>query len=221
MERRMREGSAVRVDISRYIAGFESSALAPWRALAPWELCGQSEAIVRTLLATASTQYYTVNDEVAVHHSAKVESGAVLKGPLILGPDCFVASGAYLRGGNWVGRNCIFGPGAELKSSFVFSGTKLAHFNFVGDSLLGEGVNLEAGSIVCNYRNERADKEVRVRVGAELHRTGSQKFGALVGDASRIGANAVVAPGALLLPSTIVRRTELFDQESPTLLPGN
>ena len=165
------------------------------------------------MLATLTQQDFTFAEEVAIHRSAVVEPGAVLKGPLILGAGCFVASGAYLRGGSWVAENCTFGPGAELKSSFVFAGTKLAHFNFVGDSVLGENVNLEAGSIICNYRNERAAKEVLVRVEASLHRTGCEKFGALVGDGSRIGANAVVAPGALLLPAKVIRRTELFDQE--------
>jgi NDP-sugar pyrophosphorylase family protein len=139
--------------------------------------------------------------------------GAVLKGPLIIGPHCFVASGAYLRGGCWIDERCIFGPGAELKTSFVFNGSKLAHFNFVGDSILGTGVNLEAGSIVCNYRNEREHKEVRVRVGGQLQGTGCDKFGALIGDQSRVGANAVIAPGGLLLPASIVRRGQVFDAE--------
>jgi UDP-N-acetylglucosamine diphosphorylase / glucose-1-phosphate thymidylyltransferase / UDP-N-acetylgalactosamine diphosphorylase / glucosamine-1-phosphate N-acetyltransferase / galactosamine-1-phosphate N-acetyltransferase len=49
----------------------------------------------------------------------------------------FIAAGAYVRGGCWLEANCVLGPGAELKSSFVFAGTKLAHFNFVGDSILG------------------------------------------------------------------------------------
>jgi UDP-N-acetylglucosamine diphosphorylase / glucose-1-phosphate thymidylyltransferase / UDP-N-acetylgalactosamine diphosphorylase / glucosamine-1-phosphate N-acetyltransferase / galactosamine-1-phosphate N-acetyltransferase len=121
-----------------------------------------------------------------------------------------------LRGGNWVDANCTFGPGAELKSSFVFAGAKLAHFNFVGDSILGEGVNLEAGSIICNYRNERLDKEIRVRIGNALCGTGVEKFGAVVGSNSRLGANAVIAPGALLQPGTIIRRAALLDQELPT-----
>ena len=120
------------------------------------------------LLDTLDLSAYRVEGAIAVHRSATVESGAVLKGPLIVGPDCFVAAGAYLRGGNWIAERCTFGPGAELKSSFVFAGTKLAHFNFVGDSILGADVNLEAGSIVCNYRNERADKEVRVRIASGL-----------------------------------------------------
>ena len=109
---------------------------------------------------------------------------------------------------------CIFGPGAELKSSFVFAGTKLAHFNFVGDSILGSDVNLEAGSIVCNYRNERSEKEILVRLGADLHRTGHVKFGAVLGDHSRLGGNAVVAPGCLLRPGSVVRRASLRDDEA-------
>ena len=89
----------------------------------------------------------------------------------------------------------------------------MAHFNFVGDSILGSDVNLEAGSIVCNYRNERADKEIRVRVGAGLHATGCDKFGAVIGDGCRIGANAVLAPGAVLEPRSIVGRGALHDDE--------
>jgi acetyltransferase-like isoleucine patch superfamily enzyme len=42
--------------------------------------------------------------------------------------------------------------------------------------------------------------------------TGAEKFGALVGDGTRIGANAVVAPGAILAPATIVQRLALIDQ---------
>ena len=203
------------VPLSTYIESFESSPLAPWAASEPWSITAQSEQIVRRLLAVASLSAFSVSGEVAIHHTTVVEAGAVLKGPLILGPDCFVATGAYLRGGCWVEERCTFGPGAELKSSFVFAGTKLAHFNFVGDSILGTGVNLEAGSIICNYRNERADKEIVVRIGKALRRTGCQKFGAIIGDHSRIGANAVVAPGALLDVNSIVPRGSLLDQEAP------
>jgi UDP-N-acetylglucosamine diphosphorylase / glucose-1-phosphate thymidylyltransferase / UDP-N-acetylgalactosamine diphosphorylase / glucosamine-1-phosphate N-acetyltransferase / galactosamine-1-phosphate N-acetyltransferase len=203
------------VRLEDFVASLAVSALAPWATSEPWELTSQSEAIVRRLLGSLLAAEFTVANEVAVHRTTTVESGAVLKGPLVLGPNCLVASGAYLRGGNWVAERCIFGPGAELKSSFVFAGTKLAHFNFVGDSVLGSDVNLEAGSIVCNYRNERQDKEILVRLGVCLHHTGHTKFGAVLGDHCRIGANAVVAPGGLLQPGTVVRRASLHDCESP------
>jgi UDP-N-acetylglucosamine diphosphorylase / glucose-1-phosphate thymidylyltransferase / UDP-N-acetylgalactosamine diphosphorylase / glucosamine-1-phosphate N-acetyltransferase / galactosamine-1-phosphate N-acetyltransferase len=200
------------VQLGAFVGRFSESPLQPWAELAPWELTSQSEALVRQLLALVSSEFGIAN-EIAVHSTAVVEPGAVLKGPLILGPHCFVASGAYVRGGNWIAERCIFGPGAELKSSFVFPGTKLAHFNFVGDSVLGSNVNLEAGSIICNYRNERANKEILVRLGKQLHSTSCEKFGAVVGDHCRIGANAVLAPGALLAPGSVVRRASLRDDE--------
>jgi NDP-sugar pyrophosphorylase family protein len=200
--------------LQAHVAALAASPLAPWAALAPWALPPQAPAIVRRLLAALPAGDYAIDGDVAVHRSATIEPGAVLKGPLVVGPSCFIAAGAYLRGGNWLDARCSIGPGAELKSSFVFAGTALAHFNFVGDSVLGAGVNLEAGSIVCNHRNERAAKEILVR-GADgaLRPTGCEKFGALVGDGARIGANAVIAPGALLAPGRVVARASLLDQE--------
>ncbi|HEX7863684.1 MAG TPA: LpxA family transferase [Variovorax sp.] len=205
------------IELAAYIAGFAGSPLGPWASSLPWELPPQAPEIVRRLLAGLPAGDYAIEGEIAVHRSARVEPGAVLKGPLILGPDCFVAAGAYLRGGNWVDALCSIGPGVELKSSFVFEGSALAHFNFVGDSVVGAGVNMEAGSIVCNHRNERADKQVFVRSGqgGALQGTGCEKFGALIGDGARIGANAVIAPGALLAPGRVVGRLALVDEELP------
>jgi len=206
------------IDLHAFIAGFgDAPAPLSHRAgVLPWELTANAPAIVREMLAALPEDEFAIDGEVAVHRGAVVEQGAVLKGPLIVGAGCFVAAGAYLRGGNWLDAGCSIGPGAELKSSFVFAGAALAHFNFVGDSLLGAGVNLEAGSIVCNHRNERADRQIRVRSGAggALQPAGCEKFGALVGDGARIGANAVIAPGALLAPGFVLQRAALLDQES-------
>ena len=203
------------IRLTDYIADISRSALSPWADLSPWALVTQAPAVVRQLLADLPADDYSVQGEIAIHRSAIVEPGALLKPPLIIGADCFIASGALLRGGCWLDAGCIIGPGAELKTSFVFSGSKLAHFNFVGDLVLGHGINLEAGSIVANYRNERDDKEVQVRVAGLLQRTGCDKFGALLGDQCRIGANAVLAPGAVLAPASVIGRGQVFDAEAP------
>lgn len=199
--------------IEDYIRGIHQSPLAPWALRAPWHVTGRAADVVRQLLTEISTGSYVLEGDVAVHRDAQVEAGAVLKGPLIVSRGCFVAAGAYLRGGCWLGEGCSLGSGVELKASFVFPGSRLAHFNFVGESWVGENVNLEAGSIICNHRNEREDKEVRVMQATRLTRTGVDKFGALLGDDCRIGANAVLAPGTLLLPSTVVARGAVIDQD--------
>ena len=177
----------------------------------PWRITEQAEKLVGSAIPSLSHEYI-VHDGVAVHASATIEAGAVLKGPMIVGPRCFVAAAAYLRGGTYLDEDCIIGPGSELKASFMFKGSKIAHLNFVGDSILGSGVNVEAGAIIANYRNELDDKAIRICFGTEIVETGVQKFGALVGDGVRIGANAVIAPGALLPSGTKIGRLQLVDQ---------
>lgn len=199
--------------ITSSIASFLHSPLARWHDHAPWAITGSAESRLRELLAELVRDGYEIGDEIAVHRTATVERGAVLKGPLIVGPHCFIAASAYVRGGCWLDAHCTLGPGVELKSSFMFAGSKLAHLNFVGDSLLGSDVNLEAGSMIINFRNERRDHEIRVKLFDGKRPTGVDKFGALVGDHCRIGANAVIAPGALLAPDTVVPRLALVDQD--------
>ena len=202
-----------RAELWAYVAAFAHSPLARWAGLYPWELTARSGQFVAELVNCVPQADFAISDAIAIHHTARIEDGSVIKGPAVIGPDCLIASGAYVRGGTWLESDVIVGPGAELKSSYVFSGSKLAHFNFVGDSVLGRGVNLEAGSVIANRRNERADTEIRVRQDAGSTGIGARKFGALVGDDCRIGANAVVAPGALLRPGTVLGRLALLDQE--------
>jgi UDP-N-acetylglucosamine diphosphorylase / glucose-1-phosphate thymidylyltransferase / UDP-N-acetylgalactosamine diphosphorylase / glucosamine-1-phosphate N-acetyltransferase / galactosamine-1-phosphate N-acetyltransferase len=156
---------------------------------------------------------YQIAGEIAVHRSASIETGAIVKGPAIIGPRCFVAATAYLRGGIFIDEDCVIGPGAELKSTFIFKGSKAAHRNFVGDSIIGSAVNLEAGSVIANYRNELERKAVRIIYGGQAIETGAEKFGALIGDRVRIGANAVIAPGAFLAKDQIIPRLSLVDQQ--------
>lgn len=197
---------------AEYIARFAASPLAHWASAEPWTLTSQAIATARQLVRMIDDPAFDISGDVAIHRSATVENGAVIKGPATIGPGSFVAAGAYVRDGCWLEEAVILGPGAELKSSFVFRGSKLAHFNFVGDSLLGEGVNLEAGAVVVNYRNERDDRQIRFRLAGRPIDTGVEKFGALLGDGVRIGANAVIAPGAVLTPGSIVARLALVDQ---------
>lgn len=200
--------------IGRYIRSFAASPLAAWAEAKPWELTVASGTVVTAVMAGLAADGFRIADGIAVHRSAVIETGAIVKSPAVIGPDCFLAAGAYLRNGVWLDRACVIGPGSEVKSSLVFAGSKLAHFNFVGDSIIGSDVNLEAGSIVANYRNERQDRQIHCRLDGQRVATGTDKFGALIGDHVRIGANAVIAPGALIEPGQIVRRLALLDQDS-------
>jgi NDP-sugar pyrophosphorylase family protein len=208
----MLEANLSGIRISTFISRVSQGSLAPHGASEPWRLTQDAAAIVEALLKTLDRKAYRIDGDVAVHETARLEAGAIVKRPAVIGPSCFVAASAYLRGGVYLEEDCIVGPAAELKSSFLFKGAKLAHLNFVGDSILGEGVNCEAGSMVANYRNELDDKRIQIAHEGRTIETGVTKFGALLGDGARLGANAVVAPGALILPGMVIPRLGLVDQ---------
>ncbi len=177
----------------------------------PWEVCHLAAEIVGSWIARL-TRHFRITDGVAIHETATVESGAILKAPCIIGPGCFVAAYAYLRGGVWLDKNVIIGPSSEIKSSFICANSKAAHLNFIGDSVIGENVNIEAGVILANFRNEWEVKEIICFDGVNYIHTKLNKFGSLIGDGCRIGAGSVLAPGVILKNGAIIRRLSSIDQ---------
>lgn len=198
------------ITISEYLTSF-ARAFPSHVLKSPWSITQKIEEIILEKVRSCSGDF-DVKGNIAIHKSAKIEEGVVMKGPVIISENCFVAAHAYLRAGVFCDRNVIIGPGCEVKSTIILERSTLAHFNFAGDSLIGSNVNLEAGSIVANHHNDRDNKEIFVLSGGKPMATGSQKFGALIGDHSKIGANAVLSPGTILQPKSIVSRLALVNQ---------
>lgn len=201
----------MRIDIENFINSF-SILFSSAKDLQPWEITTNVNALVNEMILTLNKNEYTIDNGIAIHKSATVETNTVLKAPVVIGENCFVAATAYLRSGVYLGSNSRIGPGCEIKSSIIFSNTTIAHFNFIGDSMIGNHVNIEAGAVIANYHNERIDKTIRVLYKGEVSNIETEKFGALVGDNSCIGANAVLSPGTILSTESIIKRLELVEQ---------
>ncbi|HTE32730.1 MAG TPA: DapH/DapD/GlmU-related protein [Chryseolinea sp.] len=196
-------------DISTYIQRFRT--VFPEYTRDPWYIPSEMENILAGRIRILPPEY-KVSGSIAIHQSARVEEHVILKGQVIIGAGCFIGAHAYLRGGVFLDDNCIVGPGCEVKSAMIFANSALAHFNFVGDSIIGAGVNMEAGSVIANHYNERTDKTIHMMLGNERMTLPVTKFGALVGDRTKIGANAVLSPGTLLKPDSVVSRLALIEQ---------
>lgn len=197
------------IDIRKYIDRFLH--LFPHHSDAIWHLPGRAEEVI-SALSTQLPPDYERRGSVLVHKSATVEEHVVFKGHVIVGPGSFIGAHAYLRGGVFLDERVVIGPGCEVKSSFLFRNSALAHFNFVGDSIIGESVNMEAGSILANHYNERNDKTIRAMINGVAETLPVTKFGSIVGDHSKIGANAVLSPGTVLPQKSVVGRLELVEQ---------
>ncbi len=181
--------------------------------LMPWQITANLSVTLESAILLLSDEYIIKNG-IAIHLSAQIEAGVVIKAPAIISANCFIGAHAYLRGGVYLSSKVSIGPGCEIKGSIIGDSTSAAHFNFIGDSIIGSNVNFEAGSVIANHYNERKDKEITVTLKGEKQSTGITKFGALVGDGCKIGANAVLSPGTILVPGSIVKRLELVDQSA-------
>ena len=196
------------IPISQFIHSFPASID---QNKAPWEITAAIVGIINELIFSLNEDF-NITAGIAVHKTAVIEQGVTLKPPVIIGESCFIGAHAYLRGGVYLADHVSIGPGCEIKSSIICSNSSAAHFNFIGDSIVGSHVNFEAGSVTANHYNERIDKTVFVLYNTEIIDTESTRFGSLIGDHSKIGANAVLSPGTLLPANSIVKRLALIEQ---------
>ena len=138
----------------------------------------------------------SVGESVFIGEGTVIEAGAMIKGPAIIGRHCQIRHNAYIREDVIVGDHCVVGNSCELKNSLLFNNCQVPHFNYVGDSILGYKAHLGAGVKISNFKIVPGN--VEVEMDGIPHDTGLRKFGALIGDQTDIGCNAVLNPGSII-----------------------
>ena len=177
----------------------------------PWDITNNIITLIEEIILNLDNNY-TIENGIAIHKTATIEKSVVMKRPTIIMHDCFIGANSYFRAGVFLDESVKIGANCEIKSSIICSKTSISHLNYIGNSIIGQNVNFEAGSIAANHYNERRSKEIKVKFEQEIINTNSEKFGALVGDNSKIGANAVLSPGTILEKNSIVKRLQLIEQ---------
>ncbi len=124
----------------------------------------------------------TLGDRVVVNNFCVIAGSSVASGTSI-GPF------AHLRPGSDVGEDARIGNFVELKKTVVGRGSKASHLAYLGDATIGEGVNIGAGTITCNYDGTRKNQTV-IEDGAFIG-SDSQLIAPV-----RVGRGAYVAAGS-------------------------
>ena len=183
----------------------------PWRLLDPnakGGLVSQLSALLTEIGSNIPSQLdssITIDDGAGIVHisdGAKIGPSTHITGPCYIGPGAEVRHAALVRANTWACADSVIGHATEVKHSILLPYAKAPHFNYVGDSILGSGVNLGAGVKLSNLRHD--GKEVYLRVGELRIPSGLRKFGALLGEGCQIGCNAVTNPGVILGRETMV-----------------
>ncbi len=177
----------------------------PWDALR--QLAAYLAANLRPALHNRCEGVAYIGERVFIGQGTLVEDGAMIKGPAIIGRNCQIRHNAYIRDCVIIGDDCIVGNSCEVKNSLLFNHAVAAHFNYVGDSILGHKAHVGAGTKISNFK--LAGGNIAVEIEGRRLDTGLRKFGALLGDHTEIGCNAVLNPGSI-----IGRRSVLYPNVS-------
>ncbi|MDD3180198.1 MAG: UDP-N-acetylglucosamine diphosphorylase [Opitutaceae bacterium] len=179
---------------------------------APWEWLNQiGVALEATDLGDghrALPPGVHVEGRVWLHPTVKLPHMATLIGPAWIGAGTEIRPGAFVRGKVIVGERCVLGNASEFKNCLLMDGVQTPHYNYVGDSILGNGAHLAAGAICANLRLDQ--QPVAVSLPEGVVQTGLRKFGAILGDQAEVGCNAVLNPGTLLGRRALVMSAMVF-----------
>ncbi|HYE21239.1 MAG TPA: putative sugar nucleotidyl transferase [Tepidisphaeraceae bacterium] len=178
--------------------------------------------------------YHVVNAErVWFGAAVAVEPGVVLdasRGPVMLADGCSVGANSVIKGPAYVGPHCQVKPmsvihagtslgpvckvGGEIGNSILTGYSNKAHEGYLGDSYLGEWVNLGAGTITSNLKNTYG--QIKIRVGSRELPTGMRHLGSLIGDHAKTAIGTRLMTGSYVGYSSMIAASGL----PPTFVPS-
>ena len=127
--------------------------------------------------------------------AATIGSGAAIRESVIIdstvGNDVTIGPFAHLRGNTQLADGVHIGNFVEVKNSKLARGVKASHLSYLGDAEIGEGSNIGAGTITCNFDGVRKNKTAigrNVSIGSNT----SLVAPVTVGDGALTGASSVV-----------------------------
>jgi NDP-sugar pyrophosphorylase family protein len=94
--------------------------------------------------------FFLNKSSIYIEEGVKIAKGATIEGPCYLGKNVTIGTNVSIRAGTFLAPNVCIGHCSEIVRSIFFEGAKAAHFNYVGDSVIGKNVNLGAQAVLAN-----------------------------------------------------------------------
>ena len=167
----------------------------------PWEILPQIKVYINELIENGLTDFTEITEGVYVGEGVKIADTVTIEPPAIIGKGTTLRPGAYLRGNVICGENCVIGNSTELKNCILLDFAQVPHYNYVGDSILGNYAHMGAGSICSNLKSDGKPVVIHGSIDFE---TGLRKVGGILADHADIGCGCVLNPGTVIGKNTSV-----------------
>jgi UDP-N-acetylglucosamine diphosphorylase/glucosamine-1-phosphate N-acetyltransferase len=159
---------------------------------------------------------------ILIRENAVIEPLAYVEGPAVIGENSRIKAGAQVRGGTAIGPVCKVG--GEIESAVVHGYANKQHDGFVGHSYVGEWVNLGAGTITSdlknNYSNVRTYRSTQEWLDRKGEDSGQRLLGLTVGDFTKTGIGSTFPTGAVVGIGCNVYGTSLMPAYIPSFVWG-
>ena len=175
-----------------------------------WETLAQAETLLEKIPSKKLGKVeknVIIQGKVFVCKGAVIKSGTRVEGNAFIGKGSVIGPNAFLRKAVLIGENCHIGQ-SEVKNSVFLSHSNAPHFNYIGDSVIGENVNLGAGTKIANLRHDNQNVKVKIN-GTEVD-SGRRKLGALVGNGTKTGVNSSINCGSIVPQNTKILPNEFY-----------
>ena len=167
----------------------------------PWQVLKEIQSYIVSLIEKGIEGFVELEPGVLIGQNVKIAKTATIMPPTIICNNVEIRPGAYIRGSVIVGDECVVGNSSELKNAILMRHAQVPHYNYVGDSIVGNYAHMGAGSILSNLRSD--GKNIIIR-GEENHETGLRKIGGFLADHADIGCGSVLNPGTIIGKNTQV-----------------
>ena len=161
----------------------------------PWEMLPNIKDLIASRLESGIEGFTELKEGVLIGENVTIYPNTTIEAPAIIGHNTVVRPGAYIRGNLITGSNCVIGNSSEYKNAILLDGVQTPHYNYIGDSILGNKAHTGAGTICSNLKTD--GKNVVIR-GDEDYETGLRKIGGILADGADVGCGCVINPGTVI-----------------------
>lgn len=134
-----------------------------------------------------------ISNETQIGADTVIYPSVYITGENVIGKNCKIGPFAHLRGGVELGDNVKIGNFVEVKKTKIASNTNACHLTYIGDSEIGSGVNVGAGTITANYNHAtKAKNKTVIKNGASIGSNSVLVAPVTIGEGATIGAATVV-----------------------------
>ncbi len=172
----------------------------------PWDLLKLQKKILNKYLkekrgnSLKIAENVIIKGKVFIGDNVTIKENVVINGPSYIGDNSFIGNNCVIRKYSNIGQDALIGANCEIKASLLQKDVHL-HSNYIGDSIIGKGGRIGAGTITANTRIDR--EKINSFLDKKIE-TSFNKLGSIIGENVRIGINSSLMPGILIGKNSVI-----------------